>query len=160
MRPYPLTLTSRQLLGFFLLELGCGRGACGSFLARRSLDLLPFNLSSTFLVFAIFSLSTFFPAGQILHQLFHAESANCTVISHPSNRLLRGGRPRLAIFRMAHTWPCKPRPPRSPGISSLARLLLLLREVKTAHVVQRTALVERKPWAGSRMRTLVFVLEL
>src|SRR5580704_5412698 len=71
-----LALTSGQLLGFLLVGTA-GQGTCGlgrSLLARRALDLLPFQL-----IFYVLGIGHYFPClhffqlGKLLHQLFHAE---------------------------------------------------------------------------------------
>src|ERR1700677_1719134 len=69
-------LTSGQLLGFLLVGTS-GHGTCGlgrGFLARRALDLLPFQL-----IFYVLGIGHYFPClhffqlSKLFHQLLHAE---------------------------------------------------------------------------------------
>src|SRR5271163_3983806 len=101
-----LALTSTQPLGLLLVGTS-GRGTRGfgcSFLARRALDLLPFQLIFNALGIGHYlPCLHFFQLGKLLHQLFHAELCKLYRNLRIITVSFAAEDHALAVFRMANT---------------------------------------------------------
>ena len=144
-------------------NLGCGARSLGcSFLARRPLDLFPFQL--IFYVLGIrhyFPCLHFFQLGKFLHQLFHAEFCKLYRNLRIVTVSLAAEDDALAIFGMAHALAAAKscRSAGGTGISSFGRLpASSSARRKTGRCCPKNRMTAARPRAvGNRARTLVLV---